>query len=230
MNYQKIYQNLCQKRTLNLHPKGVYTEKHRILPGCMGGIYEPSNVVRLTPEEHLVAHELLVKIYPAHKGLIMAIGYMLPKVGGNKVYGWLRRKLAKRMSEINKGKKRSFTPIHRARLGDSNRRRRGNYSLATKAKLSAAATKNNTGKILSPENLAKFVEGGRKHNTGKKNPILTEWNKSFNATHNAIKNSKVRICPHCGLEGKGPNMTRYHFDKCRAKFTFTVSEVIIDKI
>jgi len=23
-----------------------------------------------------------------------------------------------------------------------------------------------------------------------------------------------RTCPHCGVEGKGANMTRYHFDKC----------------
>lgn len=24
-------------------------------------------------------------------------------------------------------------------------------------------------------------------------------------------------CPHCGKKGKGPNMTRYHFDKCKNK-------------
>lgn len=31
--------------------------------------------------------------------------------------------------------------------------------------------------------------------------------------HNLIK---VK-CPHCGIEGSGPNMTRYHFDKCKVK-------------
>ena len=30
--------------------------------------------------------------------------------------------------------------------------------------------------------------------------------------HNLIE----KICPHCGLKGRGPNMTRYHFDKCKA--------------
>lgn len=25
-------------------------------------------------------------------------------------------------------------------------------------------------------------------------------------------------CPHCNLEGKGPNMTRYHFDNCKRKY------------
>ena len=28
---------------------------------------------------------------------------------------------------------------------------------------------------------------------------------------------KERICPHCGKIGKGPNMTRYHFDNCKVK-------------
>jgi len=31
------------------------------------------------------------------------------------------------------------------------------------------------------------------------------------------KNLKLKICPHCGLEGRGPNMSRYHYDKCKRK-------------
>lgn len=27
----------------------------------------------------------------------------------------------------------------------------------------------------------------------------------------------VVTCPHCGMTSKGPNMTRYHFDKCKKK-------------
>ena len=30
-------------------------------------------------------------------------------------------------------------------------------------------------------------------------------------------NMKMVQCPHCGLEGKGGNMTRYHFDNCKKK-------------
>lgn len=29
------------------------------------------------------------------------------------------------------------------------------------------------------------------------------------------KNAKQVVCPNCGLEGKGPNMSRYHFSNCR---------------
>lgn len=39
-------------------------------------------------------------------------------------------------------------------------------------------------------------------------------------THNGRTNySKVQLeveCPHCHKLGKGPNMTRYHFDKCKS--------------
>jgi len=28
-------------------------------------------------------------------------------------------------------------------------------------------------------------------------------------------NMKPKICPHCGAEGKGGNMTRYHFNNCK---------------
>jgi hypothetical protein len=30
-----------------------------------------------------------------------------------------------------------------------------------------------------------------------------------------IRNLKTVVCPHCQKEGKGGNMTRYHFDNCR---------------
>ena len=33
--------------------------KHRIIPGHMGGTYDPENVVLLTIEEHAEAHRLL---------------------------------------------------------------------------------------------------------------------------------------------------------------------------
>lgn len=29
---------------------------------------------------------------------------------------------------------------------------------------------------------------------------------------------KDRTCPHCGITGAGPNMTRYHFDNCKVKY------------
>lgn len=72
-----------------------YVERHHILPRCLGGTDDKSNIVELTPEEHYVAHQLLVKIHPNHYGLIWAAIQMTAHPNGkrsNKVYGWLRRR------------------------------------------------------------------------------------------------------------------------------------------
>lgn len=94
MNYIKHYNLLCERaryRTLD-----SYTEKHHIIPRCMGGTDDIGNLVDLTPEEHYVAHQLLVKMYPKEKGLIWAALQMTGHGNGsrvnNKLYGWLKRK------------------------------------------------------------------------------------------------------------------------------------------
>jgi hypothetical protein len=92
MNYELIYDKLItrgKERTL----KG-YKEVHHIIPRCMGGLDEKSNLVDLTPEEHYIAHQLLVKIYPNNYKLIRAAAMMIPNRLNNKMYGWLRRKFS----------------------------------------------------------------------------------------------------------------------------------------
>lgn len=57
----------------------------------MGGKDEKQNIVNLTPEEHFVAHQLLVKIYPSNSSLIHAAHMMGTTRTSNKSYGWLRK-------------------------------------------------------------------------------------------------------------------------------------------
>lgn len=70
-------------------------ENHHIIPKCLGGTDDISNIVSLTPEEHFVAHQLLVKIYPDNKKLISALSKMCSgsykNQRGNKRYGWIRK-------------------------------------------------------------------------------------------------------------------------------------------
>lgn len=104
MNYQKIYDALIE-RGRNRIPQG-YVERHHILPRCMGGSDENSNLVALTPEEHFVAHILLVKMYPEHRGLIAAVQGMTQTRQGRpnrKLYGWLKRRHTEYMSDIQSG-------------------------------------------------------------------------------------------------------------------------------
>lgn len=139
MNYEAHYNTLIKRgkeRVLS-----GYTETHHILPRCMGGGDDPENLVKLTPEEHFIAHKLLVKMYPDNTDLIVAVFVM---AGGrqeerhnNRVYGWLRRRFSQKrkghrhspetkakMSAAAKGRPRS--EIHRKRLSEANTgRKRG---------------------------------------------------------------------------------------------------------
>lgn len=68
----------------------------------MGGSDDKNNLVELTPEEHYVVHQLLVKIYPNNHKLAFAANAMCLNNTGrrnnNKLFGWLRR----RISDSNK--------------------------------------------------------------------------------------------------------------------------------
>lgn len=98
MDYHKHYNALIQRareRSLS-----GYFERHHVIPRCLGGSNDASNIVHLLPEEHYVAHQLLCKMNPGYRGLAAAVVF-LTSAGRNKVYGWLKR----RLSESMKGNK-----------------------------------------------------------------------------------------------------------------------------
>lgn len=101
MNYKKIYNKLidiAKNRYLN-----CYYEKHHIIPKCMGGSDEDGNIVKLTPEEHYIAHQLLIRIFPEEEKLIYAAIAMRPARPNNKLYGWIRRRYSKIVSKRQSG-------------------------------------------------------------------------------------------------------------------------------
>src|ERR1019366_9401139 len=103
MDHQKHYNKLME-RSPKVKPKEGYFERHRIIPGCMGGKYIKGNFVFLTPEEHYVAHQLLVKMYPGNRKLVFAANTLGNT--NNKQYGWLKRKFSEnQMGENNPAKR-----------------------------------------------------------------------------------------------------------------------------
>ena len=84
MNYQKIYDNLVAKRQLQpaLKQEGTYgsVEWHHIIPRCIGGSDDKSNLVCFYPREHYIAHLLLWKIHPKHFNLMLALCSMAGNV------------------------------------------------------------------------------------------------------------------------------------------------------
>jgi hypothetical protein len=110
-----------------------YAERHHVVPRCLGGKDDPDNIVRLTPEEHYVAHQLLIKLHPESRGLVFAASQMAGRPG-NKLYGWVRRKLA----AARRGTRQS--PEHIRKLAAVRRGRK----LSAEHKAKIAATLNGT--------------------------------------------------------------------------------------
>ena len=76
MNYIKHYDLLiekCKSRGIDKTLVDGYFETHHILPRCMGGSDESTNLVLLTAREHYIAHLLLSKANPNNVGLGMAV-------------------------------------------------------------------------------------------------------------------------------------------------------------
>lgn len=94
MNYQNIYNSLINKGIKrNLYSKRYKigsignnhnTEVHHILPRCLGGSDDKSNLVVLTMREHYIAHMLLCKIFPNNSKLSNAFIIMKNRTNGKK--------------------------------------------------------------------------------------------------------------------------------------------------
>jgi hypothetical protein len=163
---------MSKARTRELEP-GFYFERHHIVPRCLGGTDDSENLVKLTAEEHYVAHQLLVKIYPGHIGLAFAAIRMTGNIhgqrSGNKVYGWLRKTMSKTRRGI------AFTENHRlniskAKKGKPAHNKGSTHSEETKKKISEAK-KGKPGHSISEETKLKISNanfGKVSHNKGKR--------------------------------------------------------------
>ncbi len=206
MDYLKIYNELIERsKHRNLE---CYTEVHHIIPRCLNGDNSKENLAILTAREHFIAHLLLCKIHPNHKGLRLAL-WMMTNVKderqqrhrpNSKLYEMIRLEYSEYVSgedNPNYGKTHSLETREKMsrkakeRIGEKNAFFGKTHSLETRKKIKSSLT----GLKHSEETRMKMSEVRK----GKK------------------KNFKTITCSICGKEGKGPNMSRYHFNNCKNK-------------
>ena len=109
MNYSIIYDGLINKRK-DTTATG-YIEHHHIIPKCMGGKDDESNLVSLTGREHWIAHLLLYRIYKLPK-LAHACNMMAMRceerdiiyIKNSRLYEHIRKEHAKHISNIQRGR------------------------------------------------------------------------------------------------------------------------------
>lgn len=74
MIYKDVYARLIANARAN--PPIGYRELHHIVPRCLGGNDEPSNLIYLAARSHFVAHLLLAKI---HGGRLVRVVFLMSK-------------------------------------------------------------------------------------------------------------------------------------------------------
>ena len=208
MDYQNHYNKLME-RAPKKRPKGVYLERHRIIPGCMGGKYIFNNIAFLTPEEHYVAHQLLVKIHPNNFKLKEAVHMLtVSKTGtlrNNKEFGWVRKHHSQAVSIRMKGSSNKKGTKHSKPFSEEYRQNRAKSSHSRKWVNNGSISKF----VLKTEILdSDWVEGR----------ISFKRAKASIETINKRKEAYAKVdltCPHCNLTGKRANLKRYHFDNCK---------------
>ena len=157
--YYKTYNQLidkCIQMESEGYPDNMYTEVHHILPKCMGGTNDKFNLVRMPVRYHIMAHILLMKVYPTNNKIVYAAKIMIT---GN------RNTKSERFSAVLKFSSKIISLIRE----ENAKRRKGvnspNYgrhlSEETKRKISELNKK----KIVSEETRQKISlsSKGRKH-------------------------------------------------------------------
>jgi len=217
MNYQKIYNSIINNANDRLNEG--YTEKHHILPKCLGGDDNSNNLIRLTAREHFICHLLLAKI---HGGKLVHAAHMMSNMKryNSKEYSWLREEHAKDVSEKMKGVPKSKE--HKEKISESHLKNniesdehfnKGRKRTNEHNNNWHESRKNGAGWIVSEEQKKKVSE----KMSGKNNPM---WGKdhSEEAKEKIRKANNVVVkCPHCSKEGKKSIMKRWHFDNCKHK-------------
>lgn len=162
--------------------------KHHIVPKHAGGTDDPSNIVELTIEEHAEAHRILYETYGRVQDKRAWMGLSKMMTGKEIIHQILKEPKSEEWKMKNR-KPKSKTDAY---YGNTN-------------------AKGNAGKPKAENHKRKIAEA----KLGvKREPFSNEWKEALKA---AKANEPVRTCPHCGLKGKGANMTRYHFANCKRK-------------
>lgn len=214
MDYKRIHDSIVTKAK-RMHEerklakkKGYYFEKHHILPRCLGGDNSNENLVYLTPEEHYLIHQLLVKIRPDDRNLIYAVHRMSQtnstcNKGNNKSYGWVRRRHAKEASEFHKGK--NLSKYQRQRIVESNSTR-----------VVSAETKQKISNSLKGKECSEDLRRRRSVNQ-----LGRKYSKEFGAAISTRQQGKCMSpavsCIYCKKEGRLSGMIRWHLDHCKNK-------------
>lgn len=224
MNYSKIYDALMTRASTR--KLTCYSELHHIIPRCMNGGNESSNIVRLTAKEHYVAHHLLFMIYRTTKLAHAWFSMLRSSPSQKRVFT---------ASQYEAARKAHVDALKKSMSGSQNHFYGRRHSAETKKKISIA----NTGSKRSQKDIDWFVENvakqsksaehrkkiGRSGMINLKNTLTGEsiridkiealsYDREIWKSPSSLKQKKEK-CIHCNIETVSGNIKRWHNENCK---------------
>lgn len=177
--YTLCYYRIVNRAKTRSLPNTVYTERHHIIPKCLGGSNSIDNLVDLTAKEHFICHLLLTKMTD-NKGLV----YAAWKMSNQQNKFQKRYKINSKTYEILR---KAFSNAHQGNIqSEAARKKNSDWHQGKPATLGM------TGKKHSEETKAKMREARAKQIiTEETKRKLSEHNKGKPGTFTGKKHSEV---------------------------------------
>ena len=217
MTYKDFINNIIIQRGYDgIH--GTYHEYHHIVPKCIGGTDDKTNLISLTPKEHFIAHKLLLKENPDNvqlMGALIMVAFMRSKnqeryIPTEEEYQYLKKVNSEFVSKSQKGLCWCYHIITHERKRFKINNIPPNFVLGLPSEYEWPTK----GKSLSDGQKKKLSQSKKDKYTGKK------W------YNNGIIEVLVYNCPENFIEGRLPfsdrtkeNISKSNLGKTHSDFT-----------
>ena len=201
--HTKVYLAIVQ-RAEERTPEG-YVERHHIVPKCMGGSNDATNIVALTAREHFICHLLLIRMSPAeYRAKLVYAAWQQSRPAKHKTVKVTNRTYARLREQMSI----SYTGVKRAP-----------FSAEAKQNMKAGAVDRKRVPVTDERIAHLRAIAKDRSQTGEANPFFgkthTDEAKLRKAEHN--RNRPKVFCPHCNKLFDVGMANRWHLDKCKLK-------------
>lgn len=234
MDYLKIYNSLIESAIINPKPD-TYKETHHIVPKCMGGENNKENLVKLTAKQHFIAHWLLYKIYKTSK--LAHAWYSMCRIGKGQDQ---RRINSKYFSYAAKCRSKVLSEDM---CGSNNRFYGKKHTEKTCLILAEKASKQWKGVPKTKEHSDKISEAlrnkpkSKEHREKLKGRVMLQNKETLQIVSvnkelvdkefpselwvnpRKLSPEKKYPCVYCGIITTNSNLSRWHNEKCKRKYT-----------
>lgn len=239
MNYRKVYSQIVD-RAKSRTTEG-YSERHHIIPKCLGGDDSPTNIVRLTAREHFICHWLLAREYNIQP-LWFAFNMMCNAKNrrhrryepSSRAYSEAREGLSLSRKGSSSGMKgRTHSEETRNKISQANRGRKktcleiDNMSKRLKGvkkseehrRKISEAKKGDNNPAKRPEVANKISLSKKGKGSNRKGVKLSEeTRRRISEVQKGIKKPQVVVkCKFCDKTGGRSAITRWHDENCKHK-------------